>query len=79
MAGSAGGEIMDISDTPDVAVWAKGARKTPPDSVREPSKIASMTLHVKGRNVMVDPANEKEVAKVQEWTLTDESDYGGQE
>lgn len=85
MAGNAGGEIMDISDTPDVAVWAKGIRKgvnVPPDTVKEPSKIASLTLHVKGtesREVMIDPADKNEVAKARGRALTDESGYGKQE
>ncbi|MEO9294865.1 MAG: hypothetical protein ABI347_04615 [Nitrososphaera sp.] len=73
------GEIMDISDTPDVAVWAKAGRKTPADAVKEPSKVASLSLHVKGRQAAVDAANEKEIAKAQGYVLTDESGYGRQE
>lgn len=76
MAGKAGGEIMDISDTPDVALWVKDARRNPPGTVREPSKITSLSLHIKGDEFPVDPANEKEVAKTKGRTLTDESDYG---
>lgn len=81
--------IMDILDTPDVAVWAKGISKkgtdVPSDRVREPSKIASMTLHTrtkKGESLMVDPANKQEMAKVvaaAHAPLTDESEYAKQE
>lgn len=42
-------EIMDISDTPDVAVWAKEASRgagTPPDGIKGPSKNSSMTLRI---------------------------------
>lgn len=81
MADKAG--IMDITDTPDVAVWAKGIRKNagaPSDKVKEPSKIASMTLHraTKDGEIMVDPANKKEVAKAvaEHSPMTDESGYG---
>jgi hypothetical protein len=76
---TAGGEIMDISATPDVAVWAKANRKMPPDAVKEPSKVTSLSLHVKGCQAAVDPANEKQVAKAQGYVLTDESGYGRQE
>ena len=75
MAGKAGGEIMDISETPDVAVWAKGARKIP-RAVKEPSRISSISLHVKGSEEMVDPGDKKQVAKAEGHILTDESDYG---
>ena len=76
--------IMDITDTPDVAVWAKGIRKStgaPSDMVKEPSKLASMTLHrttKDGVEIMVDPANKKEVAKAiaEHSSMTDESGYG---
>lgn len=75
----AGGDIMDIADTPDVAVWARGARKgAPSGTVKEPSKIASLTLHVRGAESQVDPADKKQVAKAQKNTLTDDSGYGGQ-
>ncbi|MGI0018873.1 MAG: hypothetical protein ACREAY_00215 [Nitrososphaera sp.] len=81
MADEAG--IMDITDTPDVAVWAKGIKKNagaPSDRVKEPSKIASMTLHrtTKDGEIMVDPANKKEVAKAiaEHSSMTDESGYG---
>lgn len=86
--------IMDISDTPDVAVWSKGIGKgieVPSDKVRQPSKISSMTLHVKRRSgthngkkeeesgeLMVDPANKEEMARVvgRHVSLTDdESEY----
>jgi hypothetical protein len=83
MAGKAAG-IMDISDTPDVAVWARGIRRglgTPSDAVREPSKIASIMLHLtpaKSREIMVDPADKRQMSKVQAegGSLTDESEYG---
>ncbi|AIC16725.1 hypothetical protein [Nitrososphaera viennensis] len=93
MAGKDDG-IMDILDTPDVAVWAKGIRKgadVPSDRVREPSKIASMTLRIvssgKSRRkkekgeLMVDPANREEMEKVSaaHASLTDESGYAKQE
>lgn len=79
MAGKSAG-IMDISDTPDVAVWAKVIRRgLPPGAVKEPSKIASMELHLeKGRQeVAVDPANKKQMSKVQAegGSLTDESSW----
>jgi hypothetical protein len=85
--------IMDISDTPDVAVWAKGIGKgieVPSDKVKQPSRISSMTLHVKrlsgahngkkeeeGGELMVDPANKEEMARVagRHVSLTDESEY----
>lgn len=88
--------IMDISEKPDVAVWAKGIRKgidTPSDKVKQPSKISSMMLHVKKRSgtynikeeekekesgeVMVDPANKEDIAKVlsRHMCLTDETEY----
>lgn len=81
---TAGGDIVDITDTPDVAVWAKGIKKkgagAPSDAVKEPSIIASMTLHLntKGGEIMVDPANKKEVAKAlaERTSVTDESEYG---
>ncbi|HVX02397.1 MAG TPA: hypothetical protein VHA09_04520 [Nitrososphaera sp.] len=40
---------MDISDTPDVAVWAKEIRRgasAPSDKVKEPSKNSSMMLRI---------------------------------
>ena len=75
----AGGDIMDIADTPDVAVWARSAKKGAPlDAVKEPSKIASLTLHVKGAESQVDPADKKQVAKASKNTLTDDSGYGEQ-
>jgi hypothetical protein len=74
--------IMDISDTPDVAVWAKGIRRglgTSPDAVKEPSKIASTTLHLdlEGQEIAVDPANKKQMSKAQAEgsSLTDESTW----
>ncbi len=73
--------IMDISETPDVAVWVKRIREgihMPSDTVKQSSKISSMTLHAKKRSakhntteeekeksgeVMVDPANKEDIAK----------------
>ena len=78
MAGKAGGEIIDISDTPDVAVWANSAKKIP-RAVKEPSKVSSISLHVKGSEEVVDPADKKQVAKVEGHILTDESNYGKEE
>ena len=81
-ADDASNGIMDIADTPDVAVWSKGIRKgaqIPSDRVKEPSKIASTTLHVQEQQsgagniwatreegvgiAVVDPADKEEVAK----------------
>ena len=79
-ADDASNGIMDIADTPDVAVWSKGIRKgahVPSDRVKEPSKIASTTLHIQeqqsgagniratkeeGVGIAVDPADKEEVA-----------------
>lgn len=76
--------IMGISETPDVAVWAKGIRKktnVPADKVREPSKIASVTLYFteNDKKLLIDPANKKDVTRASGHSLTDESDYGRQE
>ncbi|AIF85122.1 hypothetical protein NTE_03088 [Candidatus Nitrososphaera evergladensis SR1] len=82
--------IIDILDTPDVAVWAKGIGKgagAPSDRVKEPSKIVSMMPHIVkattkkegkgGMELMIDPASKKDMAKVsaEHASLTDESDY----
>jgi hypothetical protein len=44
-------DIIDILETPDVAVWAKAiSRKgtdSPSDKVKEPSRTTSITLHIK--------------------------------
>lgn len=75
-------EMMDILDTPDVAVWAKGIRKkatSPSDKVKEPSKVSSVMLYFRDndRELMVDPANKKDVARaVNRAYLTDESEHG---
>lgn len=85
MADERSAEIMDISETPDVAVWAKGIwRKAivPSDKVKEPSKIASVTLYFtdSDKELMVDAANKKDVARaVKRVSLTDESGYGRQD
>lgn len=76
--------IMDITETPDVAVWAKGIRKKyffPSDKVNKPSKVSSMTLYFteKGRELLIDPANKREVERaLRRSALTDESDYAQQ-
>ena len=70
-------EIIDILDEPDVAVWSKGIMNksnTPADKVQEPSRIKSISTHVKYNEVEmdqkqshsqpIDPANKEEVAKV---------------
>ena len=75
--------IMDITDTPDVAVWAKGIRKDaviPSDAVKEPSKVASVTLYqnTKDGEILVDAANKQDVAKAiaKHTPMTDESGHG---
>lgn len=75
--------IMDINDTPDVAVWAKGIRKNafpPSDVVKEPSKVASVTLYqnIDNKEILVDPANKQDVAKAlaKRTLMTDESGHG---
>jgi hypothetical protein len=78
-------EIIDILDSPDVAVWAKGIRKKatiPSDTVSEPSKNSSMTLYFvdNDRESFVDPANNNDVARAtRHASLTDEANYGRQE
>lgn len=73
--------IMDITETPDVAVWAKAIRKkynSPSDKVNEPSKNSSMTLYFteEGRELLIDPASKREVERaIRRSALTDESDY----
>ena len=73
------GEIMDITDTPDVAVWSKEIRSKvhrPSDKVKEPSRVASTTLHAGKNKVAIDPADKREVARAvaSGTSLTDESD-----
>jgi len=71
------GGITDITDTPDVAVWSKEIRSNmhmPSDRVKEPSKVASTTLHA--GQTAVDPADKRQVSKavIRDIPLTDESD-----
>ncbi len=78
-AGNTSG-IMDITDTPDVAVWSKEIRNNvhvPSDKVIEPSKVASTTLHVEQEECkLIDPTGKKQVARVATsgTQLNDESD-----
>ena len=73
-----GGSIIDITDTPDVAVWDKEVRRRGgTDKVKEPSKIQSITTKSTTDEKMVDPANEQEVAASmtdRDVPLTDEAD-----
>lgn len=76
--GSISAGIIDILDTPDVAVWSKGIMNktnTPADKVQESSHIKSIAPHIeysKGKTEQkqsdlqqpVDPANKEEVAEV---------------
>jgi hypothetical protein len=74
-AGSTSTGIIDILESPDVAVWSKGIMKrtnTPADKVQEPSRVKSMTTYVEhdeGEEKQshlqqtVDPANKEDVAK----------------
>ncbi|SRR6266508_2006806 len=67
--------IIDIVESPDVAVWSKGIMKKtniPADKVQEPSRVKSTTTHIehdeweeKQSNLQqtVDPANKEDVAK----------------
>ena len=67
--------IIDIVESPDVAVWSKGVMKKinrPADKVQEPSRVKSTTTHIehdKGEEKQshlqqtVDPANKEDVAK----------------
>ena len=73
------GGIMDITDTPDVAVWSKEIRSNvhrPSDKVKEPSRVASTALHAGQNKLAIDPADKKEVARAiaSGTSLTDESD-----
>jgi hypothetical protein len=73
--GSISAGIIDILDTPDVAVWSKGIMNktnTPADKVREPYHIKSTATHIEYREgeekqshlqQTVDPANKEDVAK----------------
>jgi hypothetical protein len=86
-AGSTSTGIMDILETPDVAVWSKAIMKktnTPADKVQEPSRVKSTTIHIehdeleeKQSNLQqtVDPANKEDVAKAigAEASLSDEA------
>jgi hypothetical protein len=74
-AGSTSSGIIDILESPDVAVWSKGIMKktnTPADKVQEPSRVKSTATHIehdqweeKQSNLQqtVDPANKEDVAK----------------
>ncbi|HEX2557156.1 MAG TPA: hypothetical protein VHK86_02435 [Nitrososphaera sp.] len=73
------GGIMDITDTPDVAVWSNEIRsnvRRPSDKVREPSRVASTILHAEQNKLTIDPADKKQVARAiaSVTSLTDESD-----
>ena len=84
-----GNNIIDILDTPDVAVWAKGIRKgvnVPSDKVKEPSKITSTSpLQVNAQlkngekkedcGPTIDPADKRDVGRAfaAKVSLTDES------
>ena len=71
----AGDNIVDITSTPDVAVWAKEIRrKRGIDSVKEHSKILSVATKSTTDEKMVDPANTKEVEEsYRKGSLTDEA------
>src|SRR5919108_3992384 len=68
-AGSTSSGIIDILESPDVAVWSKGITKktnTPADKVPQPSRVKSTITHIehgelKGKQSnlqqTVDPAN----------------------
>jgi hypothetical protein len=75
-AGTASDEIIDIVETPDVAVWSKGITKkigTPADKVQQPSWVKSAMTTItdidynegKERQIhmqeTVDPANKEAV------------------
>lgn len=85
MANKKSREIIDILDSPDVAVWTNGIRKKatiPSDTVCEPSKNSSMTLYFvdNGKESFVDPANNNDVARATRHApLTDEANYDRQE
>ena len=79
--------IIDILDSPDVAVWSKGIMKktnTPSDKVQEPSHVKLTIINIehneceeKQSNLeqTVDPANKEDIAKAidAEACLTDEA------
>ena len=85
--GSISAGIIDILDTPDVAVWSKGIMNktnTPADKVQKPSHIKSMATNIEYREgeekqsdlqQTVDPANKEDVAKAINLgtSLTDEA------
>jgi hypothetical protein len=86
-AGSTSTGIIDIVESPDVAVWSKGITKktnAPADKVQEPTRVKSTTTHIqhdKGKEEQshleqtVDPANKEDVAKAigLEASLTDKA------
>ena len=68
--------ISDISETPDVAVWAKSIQaKGALDKQGRISGISSITLHYEdnGREHMIDPANRNEVESAARFGLTDKA------
>ena len=68
--------ITDITQTPDVAVWAKAVVSGRTDRVQEPSKIQSITTKSAADGEFVDPASKKDVAGIanKDGSLTDEAD-----
>jgi hypothetical protein len=86
-AGGTSTGIIDIVESPDVAVWSKGIMKktnTPADKVQEPSRVKSTTTHIEHDEGVkkqshlqqtVDPANKEDVAKAtgSGASLTDEA------
>ena len=85
MADKQSDDIIDIVDSPDVAVWAKETRRKniAPDSTAKFPKSASMSLYYKdkdGKKLFVDAANEKDVERATKHaSLTDEAEYVKQE
>lgn len=68
--------IIDITETPDVAVWAKTVARGRTDRVKKPSKIQSITTKSTADGELVDPADKKDVASIanKDGSLTDEAD-----
>jgi hypothetical protein len=75
-AGSTSTGIIDIVESPDVAVWSKGIMKkktnAPADKVQEPSRVRSTSTHIEHDKEeekqshleqTVDPANKEDVDK----------------
>lgn len=73
--GSISTGIIDIVESPDVAVWSKGIMKrtnTPADKIQEPFRVKSTITHIEHDEEdekqshlqqTVDPANKEDVAK----------------